>query len=112
MKSAMNSSGDLVPRHATEQVHRSLAEARVVVVNGPRQAGKTTLVRDQLHPDLGGTFVTLDDDIELAACLAPIGARARRARDQRYPAPRRVASGPSAPRWGDRAADQGLRAGP
>lgn len=68
MKNAM--SKDLIPRHAAGQVLTSLREARVVIVNGPRQAGKTTLVRDQLHPNLGGTFVTLDDETELAACLA------------------------------------------
>lgn len=60
----------LIPRHAIQQVEASLREARVVIVNGPRQAGKTTLVRDQLRPKAGGSFVTLDDETELAACLA------------------------------------------
>lgn len=60
----------LIPRHALQQVQAGLHEARVVMVNGPRQAGKTTLVRDQLHPEGVGSFVTLDDDTELAACLA------------------------------------------
>lgn len=60
----------LAPRHALEQVRVSLGEARVVVVNGPRQAGKTTLVRDQLNVPGRGSFVTLDDETELAACLA------------------------------------------
>lgn len=60
----------LVPRHAVQQVAVSLSEARVVVVNGPRQAGKTTLVRDQLSPRTSGSFVTLDDETQLAACLA------------------------------------------
>ena len=40
-----------------------------MVVNGPRQAGKTTLLRRQIHPEIGGTFVSLDDEAELAACL-------------------------------------------
>jgi len=66
----MTANRRLVARHAIHQVRRSLAEARVVVLNGPRQAGKTTLVRDQLRPAVGGTFVTMDDDDELAACLA------------------------------------------
>jgi hypothetical protein len=65
-----NARAGLVPRHAIEQVRTGTQEARVVIVNGPRQAGKTVLVRDQLHPGLGGTFVTLDDEAELAACLA------------------------------------------
>lgn len=60
----------LVPRHAIRQVHDSLQEARVVIVNGPRQAGKTTLVRDQLDPEGLGSFFTLDDETQLAACLA------------------------------------------
>ncbi|HEX9704504.1 MAG TPA: ATP-binding protein [Gemmatimonadales bacterium] len=57
-------------RHALEQVLGSLRQARVVLLNGPRQAGKTTLVRELLHPRVGGTFATLDDETELAACLA------------------------------------------
>jgi len=36
-----------------------LDDLRVVVVNGPRQAGKTTLLR-QLHAQRGGSFHTLD----------------------------------------------------
>ncbi|MBK5228385.1 MAG: ATP-binding protein [Actinobacteria bacterium] len=68
MKNA--TSRGLVPRHAIPQVEASLREARVVIVNGPRQAGKTTLVRDQLDPEGGGAYVTLDDETELAACLA------------------------------------------
>lgn len=60
----------LIPRHAIHHVEASLREARVVIVNGPRQAGKTTLVRYQLHLEGMGSFVTLDDETELAACLA------------------------------------------
>ncbi len=62
--------GRLLPRHARDLLRRSLGEARVVVVNGPRQAGKTTLVRDQLGPALGGTFLSLDDGDQFAACMA------------------------------------------
>jgi len=61
---------EITPRHAVEQVLVSLRQARVVLLNGPRQAGKTTLVRELLHPRIGGTFATLDDETELAACLA------------------------------------------
>ncbi|MEQ8768657.1 MAG: ATP-binding protein [Planctomycetota bacterium] len=71
MKNATETRSDaLVPRHAAEQVQQSLQEAPVVVVNGPRQAGKTTLVRDQVLPLVGGSFVTLDDEVQLQACLA------------------------------------------
>jgi uncharacterized protein len=60
----------LAARHAVHQVREALRDARVVLLNGPRQAGKTTLVRELLYPDVGGTFATLDDETELAACLA------------------------------------------
>ena len=42
----------------------------VVLVNGPRQSGKATLVRDQLRRRIGGSFVTFDDEDQLQACLA------------------------------------------
>src|SRR2546422_1953070 len=62
--------GRLLPRHATAAVIQSLREVPVVLVNGPRQAGKTTLVRDQLRRHIGGSFVTLDDQDQLQACLS------------------------------------------
>ncbi len=55
------------PRHAQAIVERALGEARVVVVNGPRQAGKTTLSRHILR---GGHWVSLDSQATLDACLA------------------------------------------
>ncbi|WP_436536681.1 ATP-binding protein [Actinoplanes sp. HUAS TT8] len=36
---------DLIPRRAAAQVHAALADTRVVLINGARQAGKSTLVR-------------------------------------------------------------------
>jgi uncharacterized protein len=36
---------DLVPRHAASAISDALADTRVVLVNGARQAGKSTLVR-------------------------------------------------------------------
>jgi len=53
------------PRRLTPVVERALRAFRVVVVTGPRQAGKTTLVRHVL----GGaaTLVRLDDEATLQA---------------------------------------------
>jgi uncharacterized protein len=50
------------------RVHRALLDTPVVLINGPRQCGKTTLVRDLV----GGrrTYLTLDDDTVLAAARA------------------------------------------
>lgn len=47
------------PRRAAEVAERRLRAARGVVVNGPRQAGKSELLR-LLHGPLGGTLLTLD----------------------------------------------------
>ena len=54
------------PRRIAGALQAALSDTPVVVLNGPRQAGKTTLVR---HLDLPGTseFVTLDDRHVLAA---------------------------------------------
>ena len=60
------------PRFAQARVHRGLLDTPVVLINGPRQCGKTTLVRDLV----GGrrTYLTLDDDTVLAAVRSdPVG---------------------------------------
>jgi hypothetical protein len=49
-------------------LRRKLRIFRVVVLNGPRQSGKTTLAR-QIHRAHGGSFVTFDDLPTLSACL-------------------------------------------
>lgn len=49
----------LVDRQLKPVVRELMGDLRVVIVNGPRQAGKTTLVR-QLHAESGGGFYTLD----------------------------------------------------
>ncbi|MDN5932139.1 MAG: ATP-binding protein [Pseudonocardia sp.] len=56
----------MVRRHVTSVVEECIADFRVTIVNGPRQAGRTTLLR-QLHTRLGGAFVTFDDVEERAA---------------------------------------------
>lgn len=54
----------LLPRHLSREIDDALRSARVVNVIGPRQVGKTTLVRDLLGR---GRFITLDDPGVLAA---------------------------------------------
>ena len=55
---------DLLPRHMTPMLTEALQSARVVNVIGPRQAGKTTLVRELYGR---GRFVTLDHEATLTA---------------------------------------------
>lgn len=57
----------LVPRHLAARVERALGSSRVVNIVGPRQAGKTTLVRDMIEP---ARYVTMDDDGMCAAFKA------------------------------------------
>ncbi|HET9143746.1 ATP-binding protein [Actinophytocola sp.] len=52
---------DLVPRHAEGLVAEALADTRVVLVNGARQAGKSTLTR-LASADRPGTVIRLLDD--------------------------------------------------
>jgi len=51
--------GSIRPRLATEVAIRRLRDARGIIVNGPRQAGKTELLR-LLHAQAGGTSLSLD----------------------------------------------------
>ena len=50
----------LLPRAIAPRVHAALADTPVVVINGPRQAGKTTLARSLPHPP-NSEFVSLDE---------------------------------------------------
>jgi len=62
----------LIPRHAARQVATALADTPVVMVNGPRQCGKTTLVRGfAVH---GRRYISLDDETALTAARDdPVG---------------------------------------
>ena len=53
----------LLHRFAAGRVTTALEDTPVVMVNGPRQCGKTTLVRDLVAGER--TYVTLDDDTAL-----------------------------------------------
>jgi uncharacterized protein len=55
----------LFPRFSAELVATALKDTPVVMVTGPRQCGKTTLVRDLVAGNR--EFITMDDDTVMAA---------------------------------------------
>jgi len=69
------SQNPLYPRFAAAAVATALGDTPVVLVSGPRQCGKTTLVRDLT----GGKreFLTLDDDTILASARSDPGGLVR-----------------------------------
>lgn len=54
-------------RHATDAVLQALQRSPVVLVEGPRQAGKSVLVHDLLGAARPAAYVTLDDALTLAS---------------------------------------------
>jgi predicted AAA+ superfamily ATPase len=58
----------LYPRFSAAQVLTALKDTPVVLVTGPRQCGKTTLVRSLVAA--GREFITLDNDTVLASARA------------------------------------------
>jgi predicted AAA+ superfamily ATPase len=61
-------------RHAGELIAEALTDTRVVVVNGPRQAGKSTLAEAQLRKRDDGVARFLDNPGTRAAAMAdPVG---------------------------------------
>ncbi len=58
------------PRFAADAVVRGLADTRVVVLQGARQVGKSTLAARLLRGRRGARWVTLDDPDVLAAAQA------------------------------------------
>lgn len=59
----------LIPRRIAGDADDFLDAFRVLIINGPRQSGKTTLLR-QLNGARGGTYLTLDDNALRAAAHA------------------------------------------
>ena len=57
-----------IARHAQSRITTALQDTRVVLVVGPRQAGKTTLAR--LYANSERPYLTLDDPATLAAARA------------------------------------------
>jgi predicted AAA+ superfamily ATPase len=60
---------DYVPRRAAELITEALADTRVVVVNGARQVGKSTLAEIVLKHDPNGVARFLDDPVTRAAAV-------------------------------------------
>ena len=66
------SSLSIYPRRATARITEAMADTPVVLVVGPRQAGKSTLVRQMAEQDL--RYLTLDDELTLLAAREdPVG---------------------------------------
>lgn len=62
-----------VKRHISNRVLEALTDTRIVVIQGARQVGKTTLVR-ALSDQLGGRLATFDDELTRQAAQAdPLG---------------------------------------
>jgi len=57
-----------IPRHVQHAVDVALEDTRVVLIVGPRQAGKTTLARR--YTSAARPYITLDDPATLAAARA------------------------------------------
>lgn len=68
----MNAPARLYPRLLEARVAEALADTPVVLIVGPRQAGKTTLVRQVAAQ--GARYFTLDDELTLLAAKEdPVG---------------------------------------
>jgi predicted AAA+ superfamily ATPase len=55
-------------RHITANIRTALADTPVVLVNGARQTGKSTLVQSLIAQGYKATYLTMDDSAVLAAC--------------------------------------------
>jgi hypothetical protein len=63
----------LYPRYARVRLEEALIDTPVVLVHGPRQCGKTTLTQMVGNAN-GYTYITFDDDVQLAAArFDPVG---------------------------------------
>ena len=64
---------EYLPRDLEGEVENALKERKMVVIEGPRRSGKTTLLK-ALHKRLGGEYISFDDPHERRAFLRnPIG---------------------------------------
>ncbi len=64
---------DYIERFVQQRLEKALADTPVVLVHGPRQCGKTTLVKHFLG-NKGYSYLSLDDEGILAAATEdPVG---------------------------------------
>lgn len=63
-------------RNIGHSLKAALSDTRVVLLNGARQTGKSTLAQE-LAEDLGGRYLTLDDDVLLGTARSDPGALVR-----------------------------------
>jgi len=57
----------VIPRHVTPAIVRALRDTPVVLLNGPRQSGKSTLAHAVADTEWPARYLTLDDAVTLAA---------------------------------------------
>ena len=64
---------DLYPRYLRPRVLESLSDSPLVLIQGPRQPGKTPLAQ-QIGEGEGYTYLSFDDDVQReAAQTDPVG---------------------------------------
>jgi len=64
----------VIKRQLQSHILDALQSFPVVYINGPRQAGKTTLVQELLAKDFKAKFITFDDILERSAAMRnPLG---------------------------------------
>jgi len=61
---------ELTPRKLANNILFALANSPVVFVNGPRQSGKSTLVRDLAQKEFPAEYVSFDSATQMAAAAA------------------------------------------
>lgn len=62
--------GELYLRHLITGAREALSDTPVVLIHGPRQAGKSTLARSMISEDFPAEYVTFDDLLVLGAARA------------------------------------------